>query len=523
MEETNREPGPRGFSTKPISLKIFSPHVLKLTLVDLPGLIRIAVSGQSEDSINQIQEMVLNYISQPNCLILAVTPANQDIANSDALNIAKVADPERERTIGVLTKLDLMDEGTDAKDILENKLIPLKRGYVGVLNRSQKDIDEGKDVKYILDKERKFFESKEYYKHIAHRMGTPYLQQLLQKTLRAHIKAYLPTVRNELAKKLTHYTKELEDFKNSTGGGVNGKQFYVIKLIQEFIDDVTTKLMGHTELVSLEKVSTGALIQFKLYTEIQNNLKLNLEARKEQLVMLTVNMLALRNAVTVPPLVIEAACQSLICQYKEPLEHSVNCIAVLLVEAMEQSAEQIKAYPTLRNEVLYKIRLCIEKEADRTRRRLTEHVESEMFFINFGHPDFEAAIAEVVPPAAGTTKFWDCNDAEEDIATADVGVVAAKLFRNERMEKSVTYMTDIIKRYLEIVQKAMGDVAIKYTVYFLVKKVHDFIRLDLIPTLVDSANINSLTEDCDDEFRRKEEITSTCACLQEALDAIQSF
>ncbi|XP_035212005.1 dynamin-1-like isoform X2 [Stegodyphus dumicola] len=292
-----------------VQLQPTSGEVLKLTLVDLPGMIRIAVSGQSEDSINQIQEMVLNYISQPNCLILAVTPANQDIANSDALNIAKVADPERERTIGVLTKLDLMDEGTDARDILENKIIPLKRGYVGVLNRSQKDIDEGKDVKYILDKERKFFESKEYY-----------------------------------------------------------------KLIQEFIDDVTIKLMGYSELVSVEKVSAGALIQFKLYTEIQKNLKLNLEARKEQLVMLTVNMLALR--------------------------------------------------------------------------------------------------AEIVAPTAGTTKFWDCNDAEEDIATADAGAVAAKLFRNERMEKSVSYMTDIIKRYLEIVQKAMGDVAIKYTVYFLVKKVH---------------------------------------------------
>ena len=49
------------------------------------------------------------------------------------------------RTIGVLTKLDLMDEGTDARDVLENKLLPLKRGYVGVVNRSQKDI-EGKRI-----------------------------------------------------------------------------------------------------------------------------------------------------------------------------------------------------------------------------------------------------------------------------------------------------------------------------------------------------------------------------------------
>lgn len=61
------------------------------------------------------------------------------------------------RTIGVITKLDLMDEGTDARDILENKLLPLRRGYIGVVNRSQKDIDGRKDIKAALAAERKFF------------------------------------------------------------------------------------------------------------------------------------------------------------------------------------------------------------------------------------------------------------------------------------------------------------------------------------------------------------------------------
>lgn len=61
------------------------------------------------------------------------------------------------RTIGVITKLDLMDEGTDARDILENKLLPLRRGYVGVVNRSQKDIEGRKDIKKAMEAERKFF------------------------------------------------------------------------------------------------------------------------------------------------------------------------------------------------------------------------------------------------------------------------------------------------------------------------------------------------------------------------------
>lgn len=61
------------------------------------------------------------------------------------------------RTIGVITKLDLMDEGTDARDILENKLLPLRRGYIGVVNRSQKDIEGRKDINAALAAERKFF------------------------------------------------------------------------------------------------------------------------------------------------------------------------------------------------------------------------------------------------------------------------------------------------------------------------------------------------------------------------------
>lgn len=61
------------------------------------------------------------------------------------------------RTIGVITKLDLMDEGTDAREVLENKLLPLRRGYIGVVNRSQKDIEGRKDIKAALAAERKFF------------------------------------------------------------------------------------------------------------------------------------------------------------------------------------------------------------------------------------------------------------------------------------------------------------------------------------------------------------------------------
>jgi dynamin 1-like protein len=80
-------------------------------------------------------------------LILALTAANTDLANSDALKMAREVDPTGERTIGVVTKIDLMDQGTDALDLLQGKIYPLKLGYYGVKCRSQKQIDTNVSIK----------------------------------------------------------------------------------------------------------------------------------------------------------------------------------------------------------------------------------------------------------------------------------------------------------------------------------------------------------------------------------------
>ena len=139
------------------------------------------------------------------------------------------------RTIGVLTKLDLMDEGTDASDILNNKLLPLRRGYVGVVNRSQKDIDGKKDIKAAMAAERKFFLryvktkrnpqkfrwltflfpffSHPAYRNLADRLGSPYLQKVLNQQLTNHIRESLPSLRDRLQKQYLSLEKEVEQYK----------------------------------------------------------------------------------------------------------------------------------------------------------------------------------------------------------------------------------------------------------------------------------------------------------------------
>ena len=77
-------------------------------LVNLPGVTRVPVGDQPRDIGKQIKDMLFKYISKPACIVLVVTAANTDLANSDGLKLAREVDPEGTRTIGVLTKVDLM-------------------------------------------------------------------------------------------------------------------------------------------------------------------------------------------------------------------------------------------------------------------------------------------------------------------------------------------------------------------------------------------------------------------------------
>lgn len=112
-------------------------------------------------------------------VILAVSPANVDLANSDSLKLARTVDPQGRRTIGVLTKLDLMDAGTNALDILTGRVYPLKLGFIGVVNRSQQDINVEKSMDDARESESDFFKNHSAYRNIAHKNGTKYLARTL--------------------------------------------------------------------------------------------------------------------------------------------------------------------------------------------------------------------------------------------------------------------------------------------------------------------------------------------------------
>ena len=125
---------------KPIILQLFSHTCPDLTLIDLPGITRIPIAGQHKDIEKITKEMCTRYVSDPRTIILCVVPANADMTISDGLQMARALDPKGVRTIGVITKIDIMDRGTNAKRMILNQEVQLRIGWVGVKNRAQEDI-----------------------------------------------------------------------------------------------------------------------------------------------------------------------------------------------------------------------------------------------------------------------------------------------------------------------------------------------------------------------------------------------
>jgi len=203
----------KGVSANPIHLKIYSPKVLSLTMVDLPGLTKVAVQGQPEDIAEQILQINIQYGSNPNAILLAVTSANTDLASSDALKLARELDPRGDRTIGVLTKLDLMDPGTDVSEIMHNRVIPLRRGYIAVVNRGQRDIEADLSIQVGLRNEERYFRTHPVYsrdRSISGKCGTMNLARNLNGILIHHIRDCLPELKIRIANMMGDVQSELD-------------------------------------------------------------------------------------------------------------------------------------------------------------------------------------------------------------------------------------------------------------------------------------------------------------------------
>ncbi|XP_037619569.1 dynamin-2-like isoform X3 [Sebastes umbrosus] len=406
--ETDRITGSnKGISSIPINLRVYSPNVLNLTLIDLPGMTKVAVGDQPHDIEFQIRDMLMQFITKESCLILAVTPANMDLANSDALKISKEVDPQGLRTIGVITKLDLMDEGTDARDILENKLLPLRRGYIGVVNRSQKDIDGKKDIRAALAAERKFFLSHPGYRHIAERMGTPHLQKTLNQQLTNHIRDTLPGLRSKLQSQLLSLEKEVEEYKNFRPDDPTRKTKALLQMVQQFGVDFEKCIEGSGDQVDTSNLSGGAKINRIFHERFPFELvKMEFDEKelRREISYAIKNIHGVRTGLFTPDLAFEAIVKKQVIKLKDPCLKCVDLVVTELVTLIRKCTEKLGSYPRLREETERIVTTYVRERDSKTKDQVLLLIDIELSYINTNHEDFIGFANAQQRTAANVTK-----------------------------------------------------------------------------------------------------------------------
>ncbi|XP_075584194.1 dynamin-1-like protein isoform X3 [Pelecanus crispus] len=574
--ETERISGNnKGISPEPIHLKIFSSNVVNLTLVDLPGMTKVPVGDQPKDIELQIRELILQFISNPNSIILAVTAANTDMATSEALKIAREVDPDGRRTLAVITKLDLMDAGTDAMDVLMGRVIPVKLGIIGVVNRSQLDINNKKSVADSIRDEYGFLQKK--YPSLANRNGTKYLARTLNRLLMHHIRDCLP----ELKTRINVLAAQYQSLLNSYGEPVEDKSATLLQLITKFATEYCNTIEGTAKYIETSELCGGARICYIFHETFGRTL----ESVDPLGGLNTIDILtAIRNAtgprpaLFVPEVSFELLVKRQIKRLEEP---SLRCVE-LVHEEMQRiiqhcsnySTQELLRFPKLHDAIVEVVTCLLRRRLPVTNEMVHNLVAIELAYINTKHPDFADAcglmnnnieeqrrnrlareLPSAVPrdktaPGAGDTSqepgtgnwrgMLKPSKAEEasaeeksKLAAAlpaspqkghavnllDVPVpVARKLSAREQRDCEV--IERLIKSYFLIVRKNIQDSVPKAVMHFLVNHVKDTLQSELVGQLYKSLLLDDLLTESEDMAQRRKEAADMLKALQRASQII---
>ncbi|GAB6021468.1 UAA transporter [Chamberlinius hualienensis] len=391
--ETERMAGlNKGICCEPINLKIYSTNVVNLTLVDLPGLTKVPVGDQPDDIEIQIKSLISKYISNPNSIILAVTAANTDLATSEALKLARDVDPDGRRTLAVITKLDLMDAGTDAIDVLCGRVIPVKLGIIGVVNRSQQDIANKKTIEATLKDEATFLQRK--YPSLATRNGSPYLSKTLNRLLMHHIRDCLPDLKTRVNVMISQFQSLL----NSYGDAVEDKSQTLLQIITKFASAYCATIEGTARNIETTELCGGARICYIFHETFGQTLaSIDPLGGLNTIDILTAirNATGPRPALFVPEVSFELLVKRQIRRLEEP---SLRCVELVHEEMQRiiqhcgtEIQQELLRFPKLHEQIIDVVTQLLRRRLPPTNTMVENLVMIELAYINSKHPDFHDA------------------------------------------------------------------------------------------------------------------------------------
>ncbi|KAJ7215674.1 Dynamin central region-domain-containing protein [Mycena haematopus] len=507
-----------GISPFPINLRIYSPNVLTLTLVDLPGLAKVPV-GDPRDLEKQIRDMLMTYISRPTCIILAVTPANQDLANSEGLKIARDVDPEG-------------DTGTNVIDVLAGRVIPLRLGYVPVVNRGQRDIDSNRPISSALQKEHEFFENHPAYKANIKFCGTPFLAQKLNNILKAQIRSTLPTIKASINERHQRLWMELQTLGGPVAAGNSANVLSTV--ITDFATEFGTAIDGtNAGALSLNELSGGARIAFVFHQLFSTAIK-NINPL-DQITDADIRSILYCTAGTSPALFIGTAGFEVLVktQVKRLEEPSLKCCQLVYDELLRilsvvlGKMPALRQYPALRERLHSVVLGFFKKSMEPTRKLVSDMVAMQACYINTTHPDFigghqATAIVNDRINAARPATSPDLRSAKGPPGQVNNGrdldapppSSQAPLNARDTMETQVIRL--LITSYFNIVKREMIDTVPKAISLTLITHATKNIQQELLQELYKPEGITELLKESEAVVTRRRDLTAMVDALSKA-------
>ncbi|XP_063374602.1 dynamin-1-like protein isoform X2 [Cydia amplana] len=573
--ETDRMAGNnKGICPEAINLKIYSTKVVNLTLVDLPGITKVPIGDQPEDIENQIRNLIVKYIANPNSIILAVTAANTDMATSEAIKMAKDVDPDGRRTLAVVTKLDLMDAGTDAIDILCGRVIPVKLGIIGVVNRSQQDIIDKKSITDALKDEATYLQRK--YPTIATRNGTPYLAKTLNRLLMHHIRDCLP----ELKVRVNVMISQFQTLLNSYGEDVSDKYQTLLQIITKFASAYCSTIEGTARNIETTELCGGARICYIFHETFGRTLdSIHPLVGLTRMDILTAirNATGPRPALFVPEVSFELLVKRQIRRLEEPSQRCVELVHEEMQRIVQHCGTEVQQemlrFPRLHQRIVDVVTQLLRTRLPATNAMVENLVAIELAYINTKHPDFHREAALVSGLLQSTDSIMDDSPMFRHKARATPSPVST-LFKhvpaitdgqehktptqNHNSESPVTTQVNggspaekaptpqkpvnllpevpsqqsrklsdreqhdcdvierLIKSYFYIVRKSIQDSVPKAVMHFLVNYVKDNLQSELVTHLYKSEQADSLLDESEHIAQRRKEAADMLRALQRA-------
>lgn len=279
------------FAPDALRIEVTGPIGIHLSVVDLPGLISVANEEQTEEDVKAVHDMVTGYLRNSRTIILAVLQAGNDMANQPIIKLARIHDTLGQRTVGIITKPDLINQGAEAKlaRVAKNEdNIKLKLGFFLVKNPSPSELKKGLTMRERSSLELRFFSSSPWSEqHLdMSRIGAEKLRVFLQDLLDIHIERELPKVRDEIKKLLNMKEAELKSMGDARPT-VDLIRSFLTSLSMGFYELLQAALEGHYHRIDAEFFSETegsrlrASVQ-KLNTSFSNRMRDSGQKRKEK-------------------------------------------------------------------------------------------------------------------------------------------------------------------------------------------------------------------------------------------------